>query len=247
MTRFLISPENVKGNRITIEGREVHHLRNVLRLRKGERVICFDGRGKEYEGAITSLSSGQAEIKIEKSEKLEKELPLKIALAPSLIRASKMDLIIQKCTELGVFRLMPMRTERSIIKLDEVRSRARRERWQRLAGEAAKQSGRVQTPRIEEVRDFAFVLREAANFDLGIILWEEESERRRLKEALTKRSSLPLKNIILLIGPEGGWTTGEVAEAKKAGLLSVSLGSRILKSETAAIVAVAIVAYELGS
>ncbi|MCD5401528.1 16S rRNA (uracil(1498)-N(3))-methyltransferase [candidate division NPL-UPA2 bacterium] len=245
MTRFLVSPEKVKGDRITIEGREVHHLRNVLRLRKGERVICFDGRGKEYEGTIASFSPGQAEIKIEKSKKLKKELPLKITLAPSLIRASKMDLVIQKCTELGVFRLMPMRTERSLVKLDEAKSRARRERWQRLAEEAAKQSGRVQVPQIEEVRDFASILRGAGDFDLAIILWEEAGGEGSFKKVLTKRLSLS-ESVLLLIGPEGGFPAREVAEAKKAGLLPVSLGPRLLKAETAAIVAVAILAYEWG-
>ena len=243
MARFLVLPEKVKGDKIVIEGREVHHLRNVLRLRRGEEVICFDGREKEYEGKIVSLSPGQAEIKIEKSKKLKKELSLKITLAPSLIRASQMDLVIRKGTELGVFKITPMRTERSLVKLDEAKSRARRERWQRLAEEAAKQSGRVQVPQIEEVRDFASLLRKAKNFDLGIIPWEEESKERSLKEALTKRLSSPRK-ILLLIGPEGGFTAQEVAEAQKAGLLSVSLGPRILKAETAAIAAVAILAYE---
>lgn len=246
MTRFLVLPESIKEGKITIRGREVHHLRNVLRLRSGERVICFDGRGREYQGWIERLSSAQAEIRIEKIKKLRRELSLKITLAPSLIRSNKMDLIIQKCTELGVFRIMPMRTEKSLVKLDEAKSRVRRERWQRLAEEAAKQSGRVQVPRIDEVRDFASILKKARNFDLGIILWEEEGEVRSFKKTLTERLSSS-QNILFLIGPEGGFPAQEVAEAKKAGLLSVSLGPRILRAETAAIVAVAIVAYELES
>lgn len=170
MTRFLVSPENVRGDRITIKGREVHHLRNVLRLRRGEKVVCFDGSGREYEGAIERLSFAQAEIKIEKIEEQRRELSPRITLAQGLLRSNKMDLVVQKCTELGVFKLMPMRTERSVVKLDEAKSGARRERWQRLAGEAAKQSGRVQTPRIEGVRDFASVIKKAANFDLRLIL-----------------------------------------------------------------------------
>lgn len=246
MTRFLVSPENVEGDRITIKGREVHHLRNVLRLRKGEKVVCFDGSGRDYEGTIEFLSSGQAEIKIEKVEELKKETPLKITLAQSLIRSSKMDLVVQKCTELGVFRIMPMGTGRSLVKLDEAKSRARRERWQRIAEEAAKQSVRVQVPQIEGVRDFASILKMARDFDWGIIPWEEEGAGRSLKEALTKRLSPP-ENILLLIGPEGGFTAQEVAEAKKAGLLPLSLGPHILRSETAAIATVAILAYELGN
>ncbi len=243
--RFLVAPENVEGKKIIIRGREVHHLRNVLRLKRGGRVICFDGKGKEYEGSITSLSPGQAEIEIEKSKRLKRELPLKITLAPSLIRAGKMDLVVQKCTELGVFRIMPMRTERGLVKLDEAKSRARRERWQRLAEVAAKQSGRVQVPLIEEVRDFASILKKARDFSLGIILWEEEGGVRSLRKAFAKSLSLP-ESILLLIGPEGGFPAREVAEAKKAGLLSASLGPCILRAETAAIVAVALVAYEWG-
>lgn len=244
MTRFLVPPESVEEDKITVKGKEVHHLRNVLRLRKGDKVTCFDGSGREYQGWIERLSSAQAEIKIEKFEKPGRELSLKITLAQSLIRASKMDLIIQKCTELGIFRIMPMRTERSLVKLNEAKSKARQERCQRLAEEAAKQSGRVQVPKIEEVKDFTSILKKARNFDLGIIFWEEEGEEKALKKALTKRLSFP-ENIFLLVGPEGGFSAQEVTEAKKAGLLSVSLGPRILRAETAAIISVAIVAYEL--
>ncbi len=244
MVRFLVSPKDVQGGRITVRGREVHHLKNVLRSRRGDRVVCFDGGGREYEGVIESLASAQAEIKIVKVRKLKGEFPLKITLAQSLIRSNKMDLVVQKCTELGVFRLMPMNTERSLVRLDEAKNRPRQERWQRIAEEAAKQSGRVQVPRIEEVRDFGCVLARARDFDLGIIAWEEEDAEGRLRERLTKGRASPA-NVLLLIGPEGGFTAQEVAEAKKAGLLPVSLGSHILRSETAAIVAVAIVGYEL--
>lgn len=245
MARFLVSPESVKKDRIAIRGREVHHLKKVLRLKKGEGVVCFDGSGKEYKGIIVSLSPGQAEIKIEKSKKFKREPSLKITLAPSLIRTSKMDLIVQKCTELGFYKLMPMRTERCLIKLDDLKIQARQERWQRLAEEAAKQSGRVQVPRIEVVKDFASILQKAKKFDLGIIFWEEEDKEKSLKKALTQRDSSP-QEILILIGPEGGFTTQEAVEAKKAGLLSVSLGPHILRAETAAIITVAILAYEWG-
>ena len=149
-----------------------------------------------------------------------------------------------RSTELGIFRLIPVRTERSLIKLSAAKSKARQERWQRIAAEAAKQSGRVQVPKIEEVRDFASILKTVGEFNLGIIPWEEERTERNLKEVLTKRRPRP-ENILLLIGPEGGFTVQEVTEAGKAGLLPVSLGPYILRAETAAIVAVSIIAYEL--
>mgnify|MGYP000600315290 CR=1 FL=1 len=245
MTRFLISPEDVEGERITIKGREVHHLRDVLRLRRGDRVICFDGEGREYEGVLESLSSAQAEVRIEKVRELKKESPLRITLAQSLIRSRKMDLVVQKCTELGIFRLIPVRTERSLVRLEGAKCRARQGRWQRKAEEAAKQSGGVKVPMIEEVADFYSLLDRVRDFDLGIIPWEEEREAGSLKKALTKGQPRP-ENILLLIGPEGGFTLQEVAEAGKAGLLPVSLGPRILRAETAAIATVAIIAYELG-
>ncbi len=245
MTRFLVSPEDVEGDRITIKGREVHHLRNVFRLRRGDGVTCFDGRGREYRGGIEQLSSAQAKIRIEKVEERTKESPLRITLAQSLIRSSKMDLVVQKCTELGIFRLIPVRTERSLVRLEGAKSRARQERWQRKAEEAAKQSGGVKVPMIEEVTDFYSLLDRVRDFDLGIIPWEEEREEGSLKAALTKGQPRP-ESILLLIGPEGGFSVQEVTGAGKAGLLPVSLGPRILRTETAAIVAVAIIAYELG-
>ena len=137
-----------------------------------------------------------------------------------------------------------MRTERSLVRLEGVKCRARQERWQRKAEEAAKQSGRVKVPRIEGVTDFYSLLKRARNFDLGIISWEEEKKGRGLKTALTKGRPRP-ESILLLIGPEGGFTVQEVAEAGKAGLLPLSLGPLILRAETAAIATVAIIAYEL--
>ncbi len=245
MIRFLVSPENVEGDRITIKGKEVHHLRNVLRLRRGERVTCFDGKGREYRGRIERISAAQAEVRIEKVAERKKESSLKITLAQSLIRSHKMDLVVQKCTELGVFEIIPLRTERSLINLDEAKRKARRERWQRLAEAAAKQSGRVQIPTITEVRDFSSLLETAGDFDLKIISWEDEGDGKSFRDALTKRLSPPEK-ILLLIGPEGGFSAGEVAGAGKAGLLPISLGPRILRSETAAIAATAIIVYEVG-
>ena len=245
MNRFLVLPEDVEAGRITIKGREVHHLRNVLRLGKGERVICFDGRGRTYQGRIEELSSAQVEIRIGKMEKPKKEPPVRITLAQSLIRANKMDLIVQKGTELGVFKIIPLRTERCLIKLDDLKSKGRQERWQRLTIEAAKQCGIAQLPKIEDVKDFTSVLKTARDFDLGIIAWEEENKEKSFREALRKRPSPP-RDILLLIGPEGGFSGREVAEAKKAGLLSISLGANVLRAETAAIAATAILAYELG-
>jgi 16S rRNA (uracil1498-N3)-methyltransferase len=244
VARFLISPEDVEGDRITIRGKEVHYLRNVLRLRTGDRVVCFDGEGREYRGWIERLSSARAEMRIEEVRELKKKSPLRITLAQSLIRSSKMDLVVQKCTELGIFRLIPVRTERSLVRLEGAKSKARQERWQRKAEEAAKQSGRVKVPVIEGVTDFYSLPDRVRDFDLGIISWEGEKEERSLKEALTKGRPRP-ESILLLIGPEGGFSIQEMAAAGQAGLLPVSLGPRILRAETAAIAAVAIIAYEL--
>lgn len=242
MARFFVPQAAIKGKNVIITGPDVKHITRVLRLEPGDFIsVITDGR--EYTAVIKEAEAREVRCEITGEETVNSESPLEIHLYQGLPKGEKMELIIQKSTELGVFQIVPVICDRSIVKLDRKKAQEKQQRWQRVAEEAAKQSRRTGVPIVTEPVDF----REAVglvNDGPGIVPWEQEAAQG------IKRVLLPLrgktKKIAIFIGPEGGLTSGEIELAKAQGIIPVSLGSRILRTETAGIAAAAIVQYELG-
>lgn len=244
MSRFYIKPDNVKKDRIYVGGEEAHHILDVMRLKKGDRVIAFDGIKNEYFGVIEDISKKSLVIKIEKIKESEAQKNYRITLAQAVPKMDKMDYIIQKTTELGVDSIIPMDTKRSVVKLKKEKISLKRKRWQRIAQEAAKQCGRNSLAAIEEYLDFKGALEKIKFYDLALMPsvfpFKKESLKRRL-------STFGGRSILVFIGPEGGFDPVELDAASKEGVVFVSLGENILKCDTAAISAVAMINYALSN
>lgn len=247
MRRFFIAPENITGSTAILIGPEARHISTVLRLSTGITIILFDGSGSYYEAVLTKISPSKVESKIvsitpyiETAEDFHPALHLAIGL----LKGKKMDFIIQKITELGVAGLHPFRSRFCIA---QGHALGRLSRWQKIALEACKQCNRPKPPEINLTKDFKELLSVTGkdDHDLKLIFWEDKEGQKPLREIFA-----PLKKInsvMILIGPEGGFNTDEVRQAVDAGYEPVTLGSRILRVETAAIAAVSIVQHELGN
>lgn len=248
MSKFFVHPEHIKGDKAIITGQEAHHILDVMRLKKQDRITAFDGTGKLYEGKILDTTNKKVNVQIEHVVQDSQKTDLEITLAQGLPKKNKMDYIIEKCTELGIDLIMPTQTTRTIVKLDRVRFASRKLRWQKVAREAAKQCGRTTIPQVQGLSPWPTVLSALSDFDLKLLfslvsLVPLGKQTQRLKDVL--RTHNKAKRIILLIGPEGDFTPEEVRGALNAGCIAVSLGKNILKSDTAAISALAMINYEL--
>jgi 16S rRNA (uracil1498-N3)-methyltransferase len=229
MHRFYI--DHIDGDKVYLtDSEQLHHLRDVLRLKVDDEVIVFDSKGKEYAGVITKIERKQAELKVTpiKSTRHHKT---KLTLACAIPKGSRMDDIIDYLTQLGVERIIPMWTERVVVKLDDARAEERHKRWRKIAQNAARQSQQSRIPLVEPLTRFEDVVLKAGNYDLKLIP-NLSGERRLIKDVLAE--SRP-KNIIVLIGPEGDFTPEEVALALGNGFLAVSLGDTVLRVATAAV------------
>lgn len=250
MKRFFIERLDEKERTVFITGKEFHHLKHVLRLQKGDDVILFDGKGNEALGKIESIGKNEARIIAGDIYEPPGENIFDIILAQGLAKGEKMDIIVQKATELGVSRIIPFATLRTIPKLTIDHIAKKTQRWQRIALEAAKQCRRGIVPKVERLRTFAEILSGHENH-LKIIPWEKE-KKNTLKDILSPFRDITGKALnrfagsIVLIGPEGGFTDAEIAEAKGKGFIPITLGPRILRTETAAISILTIIQYELG-
>ncbi len=239
--RVFVSFDQIKGKTASIEGSDVNYLKNVLRLKAGDEISVIDTKSREYSAKIRSIDNKSviAEFFFEKHPM--SELKIQLTLAQGLPRSQKMDTIVQKATELGVSRIIPIRTERSIVKLDEERAENKIERWGKIAKEAAEQSGRLLIPMIDGVKDMDEFIAMSAVFDTRIALWEMEKDTS-LKSFL--RGKQGGKNILMVIGPEGGFSLAEIDKLKKAGFSTITIGSRILRTETASIAVLSMINYE---
>jgi 16S rRNA (uracil1498-N3)-methyltransferase len=242
MPRFYVPQPQIEKGLLKVKGSEVRHIRRALRLRAGDGIVVFDGSGKEYEGTIVEESPSSVLIEIQSIISSQRESPLQITLAQSLLKGEKMDYLIQKATELGVTEIIPFFSFRSIPLLDKSKRLKRYHRWERIAIEASKQCGRGLVPRIEPLQDYLEVLRAPSSDSLRLILWEKEGAS--LKEIL--KTSAEKKRFFFIVGPEGGVSNEEVELAKRGRFIAVNLGGRILRSETASLCLLAILQYERG-
>jgi 16S rRNA (uracil1498-N3)-methyltransferase len=237
--RFFISPDQVSGPRITITGEDVRHIVTVLRMKIGEELLLCDGAGVEYAVKIARIDRSEIETEITAERKREINT-LRITLGQGLPKSDKMDLIVQKATELGAATIVPLATERTIVKIKDEEKRV--QRWRKIAREAAMQSHRPDIPEVESIRRFDDFLRTLDPDPRTLLLfpWEEGTEP--IKNILRKNPGVT--GITVLIGPEGGFSAAEAEVAKGRGFHLVSLGPNILRTETAAIAALGMLGYE---
>ncbi len=242
MPRFYVPNPSIQNGLLKIEGDEVKHIRKVLRLKTGDEIVVFNGLGKEYEGTILEEKASSVLVKVQNIFFPQKDSPLEVTLAQSLLKGEKMDFLIQKATELGVKEVIPFFSSRSVPLLERSRRLERHRRWERIAVEASKQCGRGVVPRIELLKDYSEMLQIASPEGLRLILWEREGVR--LKEVL-ERSEEKAK-IFFVVGPEGGFSQEEVDGAEKSGFIPVVLGRRVLRAETASLCLLSILQYQRG-
>lgn len=242
MAYFFIPPEQIKEKTVIFTCSDTVHLARVLRLRPGDRVEVCDGRGKGYRVLLSKIAPA-AEGIIEEEFPVAAEPLVSVTLVQGIPKGDKMELIIKKCTELGVKGIIPFRAERSVVRLDPDRLEQKNLRWQKVAREAAKQCMRGEIPVVWRPMSLPEIFSVMPPGALGIMPWEEEREVS-LKEVL--RQTKGAKEIFLFIGPEGGFSQREVEQAKSRCVATVSLGRRILRTETAALAVVAMVLYEAG-
>lgn len=240
MPKFFFNKNDISRGQVQLFGEDEKHIKTVLRAREGEEMTLCDGEGMDYQCRIASLERGVL-LDILSKEVCETEPKTKITLYQGLPKADKMELIIQKCVELGVDRIVAVSTERAIVKLDKKENK-KLERWQKIAEAAAKQSGRGKIPEIgQQVLKFKEAVAEAKGLDGAIIPYEKEQETgiRQFVQGFQGES------IGVFIGPEGGFAEEEIALAQESGITPITLGKRILRTETAGMTTAAILLYEL--
>ncbi|MBI4597254.1 MAG: 16S rRNA (uracil(1498)-N(3))-methyltransferase [Candidatus Omnitrophica bacterium] len=249
MHRVFVPPEDIKGSTITIANpKDVHHLVRVLRLRAGDGLECFDGSGAIYDGVIDQCASGQVRVAVRRHRQVPAQ-QRRIALAMALLPADRFDWAIQKATELGAAQIIPLVTERTIIRLTKEQGQRKVGRWQAISREAAQQCGQAVLPIIESPQRFAELTQRFHEFSrvllptLGpgtIPLREVLSSLNPQPPAPSPQPTLALSSMLVCIGPEGDFTPQEVRHASAAGAVAVSLGRAVLRSETAAISVLAV-------
>ena len=231
-------------NTVYLKGENLRYIKNVLRLKKGASLILFDGGRFEYETIIRDFAANHASLEITGKEPIPYP-DINITLAQSLTKSTKMDFIIQKTTELGVTKIIPFVSSRSIPKLSKNKISQRVSRWRKIAIEASKQCRRTIIPEITDIISFDEMLKLPDENDLPIIFWEEELDRG-LKKILRDQKWEGTKNFFLVIGPEGGFSWEETEKALNNDFISATLGKYILRVETAALTVLSILQYERG-
>lgn len=243
MYHFFVSPDMVKDDNIIIEGADVNHIKNVLRMKKGEELLISDGAGNDYMCEIEELYEEKVVAHITKKEFLGTELKTNIYLFQALPKGDKMETIVQKAVELGAYAVVPVRTSRCVVKLDEKKSAAKVKRWNGIAQSAAKQSRRGIIPEVKDVMGFKEALEYAGRFDLKIIPYENYKDMQETVKIL--KNAGDMKDIAVFIGPEGGFSKEEVEMAMENDVHPISLGRRILRTETAGMTILSVLMFDM--
>jgi 16S rRNA (uracil1498-N3)-methyltransferase len=244
MRYFFVESAEINKPAVSLKGSEAKHIKNVLRLKPGDSVLLFDGSGFEYEAVIQKLSEGRAELCIVRKRTAVTESPVQVIVAQAFLKEKKMDALIRPLCELGMTKWVPYISERSVPRPDAKRLAARAERWEKIARQSFKQCRRSVLPEINQAMSYQEVLELGRSCDLRFIFWENETKRLpRLAAASPKQS---LKQIIIMLGPEGGFTESEVKRAQDSDFEVIGLGPRILRSETATLAACTLIQYLYG-
>ena len=243
MARFFVPKEAVKGNNIVVTGEEAHHILDVMRLKVQDKVVTFDGTGKEYVGFIKEAKRKSLLIEILETRKPVNSKTSRITLIQAIPTKEKRDYIVEKATELGVYSIAPVMTDRTIVKWDGAKKKKAVERWRKIAKESSKQCGRTDVAIINSVEDFSEIVNKAGEYDLSLIAALND-EAVKLKDALKEFTG---GKVAVAIGPEGDFTPDEVKKAKNANFKLVNLGSLVLRSDTAGLATLAILNYEFSN
>ena len=244
MYQFFVEPHQIQGNQIIIEGNDVNHIKNVLRMKPGEEIAVSNGvDGKEYRCGITALEEDRilCELRFIKEDGVE--LSSQVYLFQGLPKADKMEMIIQKCVELGVHAVIPVATKRCVVKLDDKKAKSKIGRWQGIAEAAAKQSKRRIVPDVMDVMSFKQALQFVKDFDVKVIPYELAEDMSKTREIIGALK--PGQKIAVFIGPEGGFDESEIREALESGVEPITLGKRILRTETAGLTVMSWIMYQL--
>lgn len=249
MYHFFTETEFFSGSEAVITGPDVNHIKNVLRMKPGERVLLSDGKGTNCLCELMEIGSKEVRAKILPEPVKDTELPVSVTLFQGLPKADKMEWIVQKAVELGVSGVVPVQMERSVVKLDAKKAESRRARWNSIAESAAKQSKRMIVPGVGALKTYGQVMEELSSFDLALLPYEDsESLSGAGGMSLTRRLIGELKpgmRCAVIIGPEGGFSDKEVATALQCGARSITLGKRILRTETAGLFVLSAIGFAL--
>lgn len=241
MARFFVTPEALQGEELILTGENAQHAK-VLRLKAGEAVLVCDGAGREARCEVAEVSSGEVVLKVLEYRDSATEASVKVSVYMAFPKADKLEHVIQKATELGAYEIVAFPSGRCISKPDDKSLKKKLERWQKIAASAAEQSGRGRIPEVVVLPSFASALKRAAKADKALMFYENE-HATTLRMALESGS---FETVSLLTGPEGGLEEKEVEQARTAGLQVCTLGSRILRCETAPLCALSAVMYAAG-
>jgi len=244
MYQFFVAPENIRDNKIIIEGSDVNHIKNVLRMQTGEEISVSNGiDGREYRCGITALHNDRIECELRFIKEDGVELPSKIYLFQGYPKGDKMELIVQKSVELGAYEIIPVFMKRCVVKLDEKKAKSKVCRLQSIAEAAAKQSKRAVIPKVHDCMTMKEAIKYAAGLDIMLVPYEladNMSETREIMEGLK-----PGQSIGFFIGPEGGIDGEEIKSLLDAGAKTLTLGKRILRTETAGLTVLSWLVYLL--
>ena len=243
MYHFFVTPQQVRDKAVYINGPDVNHIRNVLRMKEGDALLVSDGEGTDYHCEIAGLSDDEVVLRITEIAESGTEPAVRFYLFQGLPKADKFEYIIQKTVELGVHEVIPVHTERTIVRYDEKKKKAKAERWNKIAESAAKQSHRGIIPEVKPVMSFKEALAYAASLDLLLIPYENYKDMQATRKIIA--GVRPGQSIGIFIGPEGGFEQAEVERAIDAGAVPISLGNRILRTETAPLMLLSVLTFQL--
>lgn len=244
MYQFFVSPEQIQGNRVIISGKDVNHIKNVLRMKSGEEINVKTGMdGKEYRCGILEFTEEEVICELYFVKEEDVELPVRVSLFQGLPKSDKMEWIIQKAVELGVYEIIPVASKRAVVKLDEKKAKSKTIRWQGISEAAAKQSKRAVVPQVTLPMSFREALAYCRNMDVKLIPYELAKDMEQTRKAIAGIGKN--QSVAVFIGPEGGFAEEEIKEAKAEGMLPVTLGKRILRTETAGMCVLAFLLYQL--
>ncbi|WP_217597117.1 16S rRNA (uracil(1498)-N(3))-methyltransferase [Cohnella sp. GbtcB17] len=255
MQRYFIDPGQIDGGAVVLLGEDARHLAAVMRARAGEKFIACDGSGRECLAEIVNIESGRVEGRIVSERASEAEMAWRVEVAQSLPKGDKLETVIQKGTEAGASAFLPFLSQRTVVQYDARKEAKRLERWRKIAKEAAEQAHRGIVPEVGEVASWKALLARFGGYDRVLLCYEEEGRSgaglrpeletfaRRPREGADPASR---PSLLVVVGPEGGFDEAEARQAEAAGAVCVGLGRRILRTETAALVALAAIGYESG-
>ncbi|TNJ64109.1 16S rRNA (uracil(1498)-N(3))-methyltransferase [Paenibacillus hemerocallicola] len=249
MQRYFIPPEQMTESEAVVTGDDAHHIANVMRARIGDSIIVSDGASREALAAISDIGKNRVVASIAEMLPMSAEPAIRVTIAQSLPKGDKMETIIQKGTEIGAVRFIPFISERTVVQYDAKKESKRLERWAKIAKEAAEQAHRNRVPAVESPLKWNELLQSVGKADAAFFCYEKEAGtmlKQELRRAIASRGGTEGMNVLLIVGPEGGFSEREASEAEAVGCVPVLLGARILRTETAGMVGLTCMLYEAG-